>query len=370
MLSTKRNTEIARRASMVDVKAAAGRLGGQISNGVGAVAIRKAGRNGQHGHDAPADELFGDPEPAGRDTDFDWTPAEAPAAPDPDFSEPDPWAALSRSTLDYGESTLTFEVVRVTPAIARAWLKWNTKNRPLNTKTVNRYARIMAEGRWKLNGEPVIFGANGRLENGQHRLTACIVSGESFVTLVVRGVAADVFDTLDNGKVRSGHDALAIEGYTQTHCLAGTAYLLMVYRADGLTKNREAFPKEPAKIRQVVVENPGLMDSVRASTPCWKLCPASIAAFCHYVFSKQSPEDAARFFEMLATGAELRVTDPVYHLRNRLIQNKGNKAKLQRLTIVALMFKAWNYTREGRQIHQLHWRSEGKNPEAFPSIGD
>jgi hypothetical protein len=132
----------------------------------------------------------------------------------------------------------------------------------------------------------------------------------------------------------------------------------MVYRADGLTKNREAFPKEPAKIRQVVVENPGLMDSVRASTPCWKLCPASIAAFCHYVFSKQSPEDAAR------------VTDPVYHLRNRLIQNKGNKAKLQRLTIVALMFTAWNYTREGRQIHQLHWRSEGKNPEAFPSIGD
>jgi hypothetical protein len=44
----------------------------------------------------------------------------------------------------------------------------NFNNRPVSQFTVDRYAQEMKAGRWKLNGEPIIFGKSGRLIDGQH----------------------------------------------------------------------------------------------------------------------------------------------------------------------------------------------------------
>jgi hypothetical protein len=59
---------------------------------------------------------------------------------------------------------------------------------------VDRYAEEMRLGVWALNGKSLIFDSNGRLLNGQHRLTACAQSGVPLVTLVVRGVNPSVFN--------------------------------------------------------------------------------------------------------------------------------------------------------------------------------
>lgn len=58
----------------------------------------------------------------------------------------------------------------------------------------------------------------------------------------------------------------------------------------------------------------------------------------------------------------------VYCLRERLIANKGSKAKLRPVDILALTFKAWNHARNGDNVRYLRWRTEGDTPEDFPSI--
>ena len=64
--------------------------------------------------------------------------------------------------------------ILVTPEMAKYWLETtNIKNRPLSEAHWMKLWLDIAEGRWKYNGEPISFGTNGALLNGQHRLTAC-----------------------------------------------------------------------------------------------------------------------------------------------------------------------------------------------------
>lgn len=99
----------------------------------------------------------------------------------------------------------------ITPAVAQAMLEtFNTRNRNLTDSTVEAYARDMASGRWKYNGEAIKFSNQGTLTNGQHRLKACVVSGVNLVTDVLTGMDADSVLTEDTGKSRSVSDVIGI----------------------------------------------------------------------------------------------------------------------------------------------------------------
>ena len=56
----------------------------------------------------------------------------------------------------------------------------------------------MQNGEWKLNGKSICFDWNGRLLNGQHRLSAVVRSGVPLTTLVVRGLDPALVPTQDN----------------------------------------------------------------------------------------------------------------------------------------------------------------------------
>src|SRR5262245_34900010 len=93
----------------------------------------------------------------------------------------------------------TAEVVEVSPALAEEWLSKNPNNRNLRRPVVDSYARDMSAGHWHLNGETIKFAANGELLDGQHRLHAIAVSGNSVSMVVIRGLSADVMLTVDSG---------------------------------------------------------------------------------------------------------------------------------------------------------------------------
>lgn len=84
------------------------------------------------------------------------------------------------------------KVEYITPNTAKAYLQRNTNNYRTPTRTlIDKYAKDMASGLWKLNGEPIIFAQNGMLLDGQHRLLACVKANCPFSTLVVRGADND-----------------------------------------------------------------------------------------------------------------------------------------------------------------------------------
>lgn len=92
---------------------------------------------------------------------------------------------------------MDFKVECISPAKAMEYLRSNTNNyRKLTRAVYKRYAEDMKNGKWQLNGEPIVFGEDGILKDGQHRLAAIIESGKAVQIAVVRNAPkeADIFD--------------------------------------------------------------------------------------------------------------------------------------------------------------------------------
>jgi hypothetical protein len=90
---------------------------------------------------------------------------------------------------DFG---LDISVEIISPAEAQAYLDNNAKHRPIKEKKVLEYMGEMRDGHWRLNGKTICFDRNGRLLNGQHRLSAVVRSGVPLTTVVVRGLDPDL----------------------------------------------------------------------------------------------------------------------------------------------------------------------------------
>lgn len=94
---------------------------------------------------------------------------------------------------------------------AEALAKCNTGNRALRQSVANRYADLIRCGGWKVSPDGIVFGASGRLIQGQHRLTAVVRSGVAVDMVTWRDVDDSVFSVFDRGVLRSVSDALEVD---------------------------------------------------------------------------------------------------------------------------------------------------------------
>jgi|14BtaG_2_1085337.scaffolds.fasta_scaffold06173_3 hypothetical protein len=100
-------------------------------------------------------------------------------------------------------------VITVTPAHAEKWLEMNTGNRRIRPSHVRHLARQMEMGRWMLSPEPIVFSPQ-RLLDGQHRLSAVLMSGCTIEASVALVQNEDVFRVLDQGVNRNNSDLTGI----------------------------------------------------------------------------------------------------------------------------------------------------------------
>lgn len=262
--------------------------------------------------------------------------------------------------------------VLVTSELARHWLdKTNLWNRPLSEMHWMKIWLDIVEGRWKYNGEPISFGTNGALLNGQHRLQACAESGAAIDTDVIFGLDPDVMSTIDIGKARTAANIAHLEGIENATAACAAAHLILLHENGGIQQlgNKQVEPSK-TKINERVRTDRRISEIAgRAAGMGRGLASPRVMSFCYYLFSAQQPELAEHFFSRLASGAGLTKHDPVYLLRERLRTNNAGKAKLPLLEIVALFFKAWVAYRSGKPVKCLRWNNGGANPEKFPEIG-
>lgn len=106
------------------------------------------------------------------------------------------------------------EVVKVTPAIATAWLTLNTHNRVVAPQRVDAYAKDMLAGNWKLTHQGVAISVDNVIGDGQHRLLAVQKSGVTVEMLVTTGLPTEAIIAIDRGFVRTISNAInmSIEG--------------------------------------------------------------------------------------------------------------------------------------------------------------
>lgn len=260
--------------------------------------------------------------------------------------------------------SMAWEVV--TPEMAGDWLATNSeKNRHIRPIHVDALSRDMKAGNWQKSGEAIKFSKSGKLIDGQHRLTACIMANKPFVTLVVRGLEDEVFEVLDSGMKRTTGDYLARHGVKNANNVAGSLRAIVKYRNGWLRSPQYPTHEELLTFLNAHQDFDEVIASVVYRKMVTKLIPASMAGWLFYEFYERSQELAKHMLsELNEPSAQTSAGDPVMLLRERLLRSKMEVTKLPHLVIAAYVIKTWNALYTGQGIKMLRWTVN----DDFPAI--
>lgn len=284
------------------------------------------------------------------------------------------------------------EWLRVTPQMAEAWLKNNTKNRPIKPSNIKFLETEIASGRFIGTGLPIIF-VGKTLVDGQHRLMAIVRADKAVDMMVVHHPdnehTRQIFHVIDTGVNRSFADLLALKGEPNATTLSAILRALERYHiAKELAgPNEQTIPysylsrqftmsllaRESVRSSGVVVgsENPQKLTrkqeltwlekypDARASAVFAGRCKniqfltGSALGALHYILTEVDAQAAEEFLIALVEGGSPR--DSALHLiRESLIRLRSDSAagtKALAFSHVALLvFSAWNATRTGRTL--------------------
>jgi len=271
--------------------------------------------------------------------------------------------------------------VIITPEMAEELLKRNCINRTIKKPRVQRLANAIKRGEWRYNGEPIKMTNDDRLYDGQHRLSAIVVSRIPILTNLILNVQYDddLIPTIDQVGSRSLSDILTIQSKKNNSPLKSSnsktlaAVVGMIYTWPYILKRRiSTFNNSsigvPTKVQleKLWNENPRLINSLIAEKLTRKFCTPSIAVFCHYIFSNIDENDATKFFNLLLTGAGLELNNPILTLRDRLLGDRNSKLKMSFDPKVVFFIKTWNSYRANRPLSRLIWNRE-KDKFPFPN---
>lgn len=253
------------------------------------------------------------------------------------------------------------QVEEITPQQAALWLEVaNKRNRPLHMTRCVALAGAIKRGEWWLNGDAIRFCTSGQLLDGQHRLQAIVIAGQSVRTLVVRGLHPDSFTTIDtNCKSRTAADVLALAGMKNSVVLASAARLALSYEKYG-QPFETAGDKAPS-VDQVMefAMRPELQAACAAVIShkwCKKYLALGLTTFCYYAFQAYRPDHADTFFSKLETGIGLEDGSPILQVRERMVMDNTATAKMTSVVKCAFVFKAWRLYLLGANVQYL------KNP--------
>ena len=137
--------------------------------------------------------------------------------------------------------------------------------RKIAKANLSRIESDLVNDRFKLNGEPIIVGASGKLLDGQHRLCACVNTKTGFWSVVVRGVEDEYFHIINVGKGRTLADVLKIAGEKNTNNLASTIARLVEYLRDARSVGGKEAPVSTAEAFDILAMTPKIRESVAAN---------------------------------------------------------------------------------------------------------
>lgn len=259
---------------------------------------------------------------------------------------------------------ITVEIAVVTPLVAADLLERNVRNRPLNKRHYQFLGETMNCGDYVLNGEPIIIGSDNNVLDGQHRLHGCIYSGKAFVTLIVRGIDPEAFDTIDGGRARTTGEVLAIEGEANSNAIAGAvAQFVQFVDCGGRMSSGTAGHRRKATPRlaaRVLGKHPALRESVASMRRC-PLYRNQQAYVLHYLFSCVS-QPLADDFAAVMTDGSIDSGRPFNVLRESMIRTPVNPAT--RRQFAAKCVKAFNAERAGDRPKMFRFN----DTEEFPTI--
>tara|TARA_Y100000310_G_scaffold271664_1_gene286271 strand:+ start:728 stop:1858 length:1131 start_codon:yes stop_codon:yes gene_type:complete len=272
----------------------------------------------------------------------------------------------------------------VAPEQALFWLTLNTKNRTVSDARVLKVAEAMVKGEWANTGDPITFctedhGRTYYIISGQARLWAMWLTNCHAEHTIRFTTDSRVQGVIDTGKTRTVADLLSASGFAKHRFIGHAASIVRGYVEHdppylGAT-TWEAAPRYPANdIKDWLTANTDFTDRVDFSYPSLRQCSRMLrspawSTGMEYLLHMHcaNPSLSDQFWADLETGVNLEQGDPVLTLREQLMRDRADK-KFNKLSLVAMVIKAWNYRMRGRRIKDVRWRSSGANAEPFPEI--
>ncbi len=262
----------------------------------------------------------------------------------------------ARRTGTHGED-MTIRQATITPAIAAKLLKRNEKNRNINKNAVDQYARDMEAGRWMFNGEALKIATDGRVLDGQHRLLACVQSGQPFVTVVVTGIEDRAQFTMDQGHKRTASDHFKLQGLKNASIIAAAARVLWVWHRGSTLGGRGHVRPSFADLEGERLLWPELVEAAdighRVAAATRIGLTGSMLAAAGAIMLRIDAPAARDFFEKLRTGAGLSVHDPILILRRTCISFLGSGRTLHAADKIRWVLTSFDDTRNGRSRRML-----------------
>ena len=222
--------------------------------------------------------------------------------------------AVEKLAAEDGVFPLAIETV--TPAMAKRYLTHNTLNRKIVAAHVDAIARDIRAGNWMMNAQPICFARDGRLLNGQHRLSAVIQAGESIEVPVMRGLPEEAYATYDIHAKKGPQLGAGFENFGDRPLVAAAAVLLWKreLKPSGI---RNAKPT-PSEVMKIVEQHPRLLELRTFGRKMIEFGRGSVLAYAAYCIERDSPELGRVFLERFETGADLPRGHLILELRKRM----------------------------------------------------
>jgi hypothetical protein len=282
------------------------------------------------------------------------------------------------------KSKIRFDVVLVTPELAKKWHKKNVKNRKsIGSSRVASYVRQMLDGVWGFSGQPIIFSDSDVLLDGGGRIAAVIASNKPIICTVIYGVPESSFVIMDAIKARSFKDTLEA-----SHLFDGETNTTIGYVAS-MTKrimewNCERYGSHGAATTRSVSNNIECLTFVENNLEklreCAKACAEMRGAKREKLISKKDYfgsfmgylvitkgwdfTDVYRFFDELTNiHSEVRVEgNPITTLRMYLRQTYNKELHITDEQRFHMFSRAWNDYCKGREVKRFDLKKSNEVP--------
>lgn len=262
----------------------------------------------------------------------------------------------------------------ITPAKAVEYLETSLGNRPISKVSVRSYADSMKQGKWLLNGVPIIFDNEGHVIDGHHRLNAIVQAGIPVQTLVCRGVQPEAFTTIDQGRSKNLGQLLAMQQVDNYNAVAaivnGNKSLILSGRILGNNgaKNKgmtnadfyDEYKRNEAEYQEAAYFALELYRQARILKASW------IGSMFYYLSHTggYKKEYVSEFFKA-ACGLETSGINAADELRNFIIRNDRKEKRLEDNYLFAIVCKAWNAYVSDKPVKRYNFNPE---IESYPKL--
>lgn len=229
----------------------------------------------------------------------------------------------------------------------------------------------MNAGRFRLSPDAIVL-IGGKLANGQHRLQAVAESGKAQQFLVMETNDPELYKVIDAGLKRSAGDALIGNMFSKVMPSIARwviAYDVRLARASAIAPSHAAKINGVARSQSEIIDfcllnKEALVQAASFVNPLYeetKLLPLSIGGALFFLASRQGkPQDKVEQFlkAIYIDGGQSAAGD----LRNRLIANRGAKAKLKSGYLFGLCVKSARSFFNGTRPGVLKWSEDEEMP--------